>query len=609
MCDMKNFINNLKIRHQFFLLYLVAFLLPSILISGFSISWLHNTLERWEYSQNENLFKKTEFFFETTLKSVVEISDVLFVNKKIKEVSRMEFSSPMQAYSTYNNLFFLNDLLHTSNAIFNWRLYTENPTVFDNSFFVKATDNLKEEWWYKSAVEKKGAPFWVYKKDSITQLEHLSLVRALYNYGEKIPLGVMSLNMSEANVNRELHGALFDAFIEYDGDILFASQNLNLRDEKFRAEIEELVKNIKAGSVGEGTEKNSIAFGKEKYGVIHNKISVLADDSFTLVYLIPLERLNASTRRIVKFAVAILFVFMVLSSIIVLILTTHFHGRVKKVKNGITSIIQKNFEIEKSIGGKDEFAEIYDALYETSVNIKKFIKEAYLGNLEQERLLSRQNDIRFKMLAAQINPHFLFNTLEHIRMKALDSANGDNDVPYMLKLLAKILRYNLSVREKVVPLYMEVEAINNYLEIQSKRFGKKINYDIMIMCDANKIAILPLLIQPLIENSISHGLSEKSSGGFIYVVISQEAGERTKKNSLCIKVQDNGSGITSERLDKLNERIQNLSVENVSTSFGLVNVAQRIRIFYGQSDEYGMKIQSAEGEGTTITLTIPLVSI
>lgn len=606
---MKNFINDLKIRHQFFLLYLVAFFLPSILIGGLSISWLYNTLEHWEYSQNEDSFKKTEFFFETTLKSVMEISDVIFVNKKIKEVLRTEFYSPMQAYYTYSNLFFLDDLLHTSKAIFNWRLYTENPTVFDNSFFVKATDDLKDEWWYKSAIEKKGAPFWIYKKDSVTQVWHLSLVRALYNYGEKIPFGVMSLNMSEANVSRELHGSLFDAFIEYDGDIVFASQNLSMRGEKFRAKIEELVQNIKAGSVGEGTGEKSIAFGKEKYGIIHNKISVLGDDSFMLVYLIPLERLNASTRRIVKFAVAILFAFMVLSSIIVLVLTTHFHGRVKKVKSGITSIIQKNFEIEKSIGGKDEFAEIYDALYETSVNIKKLIKEAYLNDLEQERLLSRQNDIRFKMLAAQINPHFLFNTLEAIRMKALDSASGDNDVPYMLKLLAKILRYNLSVREKVVPLYMEVEAVNNYLEIQSKRFGKRINYDIMIMCDANKIAILPLLIQPLIENSISHGLSEKTSGGFVYVVISHETDGGAKKNSLCIKVQDNGSGIKKEQLDKLNERIQNLSVENVSASFGLVNVAQRIRIFYGQGDYYGMKIQSTEGEGTTITLTIPLVYI
>ena len=186
-------------------------------------------------------------------------------------------------------------------------------------------------------------------------------------------------------------------------------------------------------------------------------------------------------------------------------------------------------------------------------------------------------------------------------MKALESS--DKDVPHMLRLLAKILRYNLSVSGTSVPLFQEIEIVNNYLEIQHKRFENRISYDIMLLCDARKINILPLLIQPIVENSFSHGLESKISGGFIYIIIRTETAV-PGKNELIITIQDNGCGIEKDKLEALNNKLRTTPVEEISTSIGLVNVNQRIKLYYGS--EYGLTITSTAGEGTSITIRLPV---
>lgn len=215
----------------------------------------------------------------------------------------------------------------------------------------------------------------------------------------------------------------------------------------------------------------------------------------------------------------------------------------------------------------------------------------------EEQLAIRQSDIRFKMLSNQINPHFLFNTLETIRMKALSS--GEKDVANMLKILATLLRYNLSVKGKAVPLIDDLNAVQNYLAIQHMRFGERISYDISTMCDIQNLTILPLLIQPIVENSFSHGLENKVSGGFIYILINNEIVEG--KNCITIKIEDNGCGIDEEKLAEIRSKLSNPKQDD-NTSIGIYNVNSRIHMFYGKGS--GLSIDSTFGDGTTVTIRL-----
>lgn len=219
----------------------------------------------------------------------------------------------------------------------------------------------------------------------------------------------------------------------------------------------------------------------------------------------------------------------------------------------------------------------------------------------KQQIDSIQLEMRYKMLSSQINPHFLFNTLETIRMKALGS--GDREVATMLRILASLLRYNLSVEGKPVPLIKELEAIQNYLNIQHFRFGERVSYDIATTCDVQNIMILPLLIQPIVENSFLHGLENRVSGGFIYILITQDS---KNPDDILITVKDNGCGMDEDQIKELTEKMNASDPLNSSSSskhsIGMANVNSRIKLFYGQ--KYGISIQSEPGEGTSVILKI-----
>lgn len=588
-------INNLKIKHKLMLLYSLTFLVPLIIISGLFISWLYQTLLDWESMHADTMFQRTESAFCDILTSVSELSDRIYVNKPLQDIILRQFKNTNDIYTAYTTISFLDDFLRTHECIANFRLYTDNQTLLDNSYIIKTTGAIRQKSWYQTAITLKGQSSWTYKRDSITNKEYLSLVRSVWSTTDHTFIGVLSININPFYINKILNNKTFDTFIVYNNRIIYNITGI-----------------ADAGSIGK-----ILAMVKEKDSRKINIISVngkkteasmkqfrpyhAESDVFTIIYLIPMKELTDATIHVTKLAILILMSCFILSAGMIFLFSLYFGKRVQKVKTGILRVVSNNFEIPKSIGGKDEFAEIYDALYEMSVNIKQLIKEVYIRDIEKEQFLARQNDIRFKMLSSQINPHFLFNTLEHIRMRAL--AAGDKDVPYMLKLLAKILRYNLSVNGNTVPLISEIEAVNNYLEIQHKRFANRISYDIMLLCDARKIQILPLLIQPIVENSFTHGMESKTAGGFIYIEIKEET-ENTKP-LLFITVRDNGCGISDDKLRELSSSLKKDAAENIGSSIGMINVSQRIKLYYGT--ECGIEIQSTAGKGTSVYLKLPLV--
>jgi two-component system sensor histidine kinase YesM len=183
-------------------------------------------------------------------------------------------------------------------------------------------------------------------------------------------------------------------------------------------------------------------------------------------------------------------------------------------------------------------------------------------------------------------------------MQAL--SDGNKDVARTIKLLAKILRHNLDATDKPVPLTSEIEAVGNYLDIQHLRFGDRVSYDIDFATDVENVAILPLLIQPLAENSFIHGLEQRRPGGFISIVITSP-----DPDEISISIRDNGSGMSGQRLEEIRERLQTGTVENFTTSIGMVNVNQRIKLYYGE--KYGIEIESEIDRGTTVTVRVPKI--
>ena len=224
----------------------------------------------------------------------------------------------------------------------------------------------------------------------------------------------------------------------------------------------------------------------------------------------------------------------------------------------------------------------------------------YISQLEEEkqRVKSEQTQKRraeFKALQAQINPHFLYNTLDSIHWKAEEAQA--QEISDMVQALATFFRVNLSKGQEMIRLRDEAAHVESYLRIQQIRYGDKLEYSVQIDEDILDVRLPKLILQPLVENSINHGIREKDGTGTIRIT-----GTKDPEGILLLTVWDNGIGIPEEKLKNLQETL--ISGRKVhQEGYGIFNVNDRIRLNYGP--EYGLSIQSEYGRETVVQLRMP----
>jgi len=578
------------------ILFFCVFLIPVILICFFYVMHIYDSMKRSEMEKVRTSLQKTESEFNDALMVAKSFSDRLYINKKMQSVLLKEYTNIQDVYSAYSELYFLEEYLKNCREIANFRIYVKNETLLDNSFIVKTSQQTYEEPWFKTAVIMKGHPFWQITYDKTSRKRYLSLVRSVWSPSYRQYVGVLVVNMNTDYIQKNMAEQLYETLIYFDDNFLYSTvNNLNAK------EIKELPNFLKNKDYTENIVYTTI--NNEKVGIFgeeflpYNSMCI----KFKILYMVPLQTLYAQTKSNVIITLFLLGSMIFLSLSVFAIYSHYVKNRVQRIQNGIEKVVANNFEIEKSIGGNDEFESIYRNLYSMSENIKNLIDEVYKQQIEKEHIKAEQNEMSFKMLSSQINPHFLFNTIETIRMKSL--AAGDKDVSTMLKLMAQLLRYNLSVKGKPVPLSKEIEAINNYLTIQHMRFGDRISYTINSDFDMSQFEILPLLIQPIVENSFNHGLEDREKGGSIDIQL--HLVESNKSQTMIIEVQDNGCGITPEKLVEINNKLNFVSDDsqkNTEASIGIGNVNSRIKLYYKEGS--GMDVESIVGQGTKVSIKL-----
>ena len=241
-------------------------------------------------------------------------------------------------------------------------------------------------------------------------------------------------------------------------------------------------------------------------------------------------------------------------------------------------------------------------LFEEQQDVLKHI-ELLLDEQSMVRLSTKQAELL--ALQNQINPHFLYNTLEAIRSDALCA--GIDSIANTTEALATFFRYTISDMGSLATVEAELDNIENYFRIQQYRFGEKFTMDVAYSQDDDILSLkLPkLTLQPIVENAIFHGLESRAEGGKID--ISLEITER----SLYISVRDNGIGIPPEKLEEINDKLEHVSLSGGSETshkkggIALNNIARRIRLLFGE--DYGLHIYSVSGMGTDVRLKIPII--
>ena len=312
--------------------------------------------------------------------------------------------------------------------------------------------------------------------------------------------------------------------------------------------------------------------------------------------------------------------------IAITVYSRYFSARVQSLREAMHRASTGDYDIIENISGRDELADTFNDLKLTTQQIRENEAKYYESQIREQKLVNMQQNMEFKMLSGQINPHFLYNTLEAIRMQAI--RGGDRDVATSVKYLAKIMHYVLeSTGTSTSTLADELKHVDSYMQIQRLRFGEKVNWNFYIADDfkPENYHILPLLLQPIVENAVGHGLKEMDRNGHVSVIIEYEkpvhketqivdnytdSEEKLPENEtprkLLITINDDGIGMDPETVSKLNHSLEEKRTEDDGKgagSIGLYNIQQRIHLYYG--GDYGITVRSNEGKGTSVVLTLP----
>ncbi|WP_238456173.1 sensor histidine kinase [Lederbergia galactosidilytica] len=581
---------NRKVKIKLLGIYLAVTVIPILLI-GFYLNYsmrdvvLNNTIN--EVDANVD---KLEMRLNTILDRAISISDQLYISNDLKKVLEQEYESNLEIYNAYAAYPIFDNYLRYYNEIENIRFYMTKEMI-TNSQFVYADQETRNQEWYQGAVERQGRISWEYIPDKWTKTSYLTLTRSVYGNNREL-LGVLAIAISPDNLTSISKSELFDVFVSLDSEKIVHS-----KDPNYLGEYPFFIK--KADIQDQKSIIYDTDFKQENYKIYLRsfKPSKTLENQIQITALIPVEDVIKDSKKVLYNGFLIVMICLLVSITLIGLFIKSFDKRIYQLRSAMNNIAKGNFDIEERKLGGDEIGQAYEDLVVTADSIKELINEVYIHKINEEQWKRRQKESEFKMLASQINPHFLYNTLEMIRMKAL--INKDQEVARSVMLLSQMMRSSLEVSEQPILLDSEINLIKTYLEIQKMRFGDKVNFSVKVKCDIQDYYIFPLLLQPIVENAIIHGIDREMENSIIEVEVF-----KTSKY-LMIAVKDNGVGITPASLSLLNEALNTSEdTSQKSSGIGMNNVNKRIKLYYG--DDYGVEIKSEYGIGTVVTLFLPL---
>ncbi len=587
-------LNKVTIKRQLYTVYMVTMVVPIVLIGMFLLINNYRMMANYhrDLLQSDNLRARNILFEITT--QIYNISENISFDSDLQEILSGSFAGKEEYQEAVNEASVLDAFEGNYTEINEISVYTDNPTISSYRQFVKVDSEIAKKDWYQKATSQSGV-FWEemsWQDDYGNEYWNLCLVR-------KIPLvkspyhAVLVIRISDNYLRTRIDSGEFINMVSVDRGDIFYSSDRSLYGQKQIVAIDYEQPYYQY--------MGKTKWNKEQCFIHVSTLHTYQSDSKIYICTINEEGYK-SIQNILYICIAIILVSVLLPGMMIYYFSDYFTNRVNVLRQEMHKASNQDYELISSFQGNDELSEAFADLQIMVQNVKEKEARAFEAQIKEKELMIWQQDMEFKMLASQINPHFLYNTLETIRMKAFTA--GDKEVATAIKLLGKSMRYVLeNTGTSFTTMDAELQHVETYMMIQQLRFGERIRFEKEIEENINlqDYYILPLLLQPVVENAIVHGLEEVETGGVIWLKIYRKTLDA--KEMLFLDVIDNGSGMSEEELNRLRA---NIEVKDISRnkSIGLYNINQRIKLNYGE--QYRIHIYSVPKQGTTVRLMFPI---
>ena len=565
----------MKMAQKLCLIYTAILLTTVLVINGVDQHFYANDIRE----TTTTLFQQTCETFNTVMNNLINSSNALTKTPLYSEEMQSELETGgMLSSESVNRLYFATEVFNPKERLdYVISLYDKYGRLVYSSATVSASYISKKYYqqWYDSAVSSNGA-FCIVGFPQNESDYVCTVVRTVKKLTTFETVGLMAVSMPASIMNsactylRDVEGARA-LLLDTQGQVLYDSGG----DGDVPAT---LLEHVVSGSKTTFETDNHIGY------------IVRSSGQYSVLVYTPLSVLLANQRKTSMIMSVIMLIVCALTIVLTILVARSMTKPLRKITALMEQVQQGDTSVHFNAQRYDEIGVLGRTFNQMLEKINDMTEQIVAVNVSK-----KQTEI--DVLQSQINPHFMYNTLETFRMMAVKK--DEYELAELIAMFGKMLRYNITTINETTTIRREIEYLQHYITIQNMRCKFKIELDCKVEKPLMDHPIIKLLIQPIVENAVFHGL-EMTRGRQGKILLSV----RRMHNCITIDVSDNGLGMTGERLEKL-RRILSLSYADAkqTSQIGLRNVSERMRLFYGES--YGLTIESTENKGTLVRITLP----
>lgn len=587
-------VNNMKLKYKLILFYIVVVMIPVLIIGIILISYFREAALERAKDQAMNNVEKIKSQMSSKLRVPTDISNLLYFDDDFEKLVTARYPDILELTKAYLDFKDFKEYILQYRELSNIRFFIDNQTLVDDMSIAPLTPEVESRPWYQKVTKTKGI-YWMYIPDKEAYpiskqgtINKLSLIRQV-PYSEYGKTGILMVQMNPDEMNEMLYQEPFETIITDEQGYIAAAKNPGF----VGGTLDSFDIDIDLSKKTKGVFRTTVK-GEDSYVIVDEMTPPLSISKLKVISIFERDSILSGPNKVSILGLLIIIGVLLVALMLVYTISLLTTNRLLRLSRQLNQVALGNLNVVSHIDGTDEIGQLSRQFNYMVGSINRLIEQVMESNERNNKLEIAQREIKLKMMASQIHPHFLFNALESIRMNA--HLKGEKEIANIVRLLGKLMRKNLEVGRERAPMKEEIEMIRSYLEIQKFRYEDRLMFDIQFDAQTSDILIPPLIIQPLVENSVVHGLENKQ--GTVHLQVSVTLIE----DEIQVFVMDDGAGMTGKRLSEIVEVISSAEEEQKSR-IGLRNVHQRLVLYYGE--EHGLRITSEEGRGTRISFSIP----
>ena len=606
-------IKNMKLAKKLIYSYIIIIAIPTIAFSFFTLKGFEDNLREDTINENRNLLEMEKGNITRNFQAMVKMAQMVTVSEEFMEYVEGAKDFNPEELVTFNQQGFqyVLKMQYSNPSILDVNVFSNNKNVTEIWPLIYSDERVKDKAWYQKTIEARGK--WYLHLNSNTNdiiLDKYGVIREanepivayckeIKSFHSNKSVGVIRVNMLTKiffpkmfSENKDIEGQFF--VVDKKNNIYTNENGEFLKENALNSDsILKDFLSYKSSSI----DNFSVKYDKKDMIVVYTSIDELGLDIFNVVSIVDMIEYKNQIRN---FYILGSIVLIILLSIVTYFITSIILKRLYIIIQSMKKLQQGDFNIDITVRSSDEIGELAHHFRKMLRKINELIQEAV-----DKRSVTKEAELR--ALHNQIDSHFIYNTLENIKMMA--EIDGQFTIADSINSLGAMMRYNMKWNSEFSSLSEEIAHIQNYIALMNVRFDNKIDLNIYVDSGFMEHEILKMSLQPLVENSVKHGLRNMSSLKQYQICIYAFCeGEYLK-----VIIEDNGSGITEDEVIKINRKISSNEkpnsnyIEEVknkrSTGIGLKNVNERIKIYYGEI--YGIEVFSEQNEYTKVVMTLP----